>query len=278
MSYTDDIDGFTLIADDVSSTAGYKQLVAAPATAVKMKFVLRPYFLDNVGTGQQWTSKGWDSCSFLGLGFDDVMYDFDSLPVGNQLAPTNFFGMLSTSAPNDGVFPDEKLYRTATFGSYVVAAPYYGSPSRHQRASFFGGVDGTPLWTSILIDSTQNIISLTTFARNPTDGAEDTYMWEVWGSQLDNTVYSRMVKDRTSLAEGDAMFTAMDEKSEGSGLLDIRADTLHGDETSNWRNAGSPGSMNFPNFVKFKYPLPEYSLRLKYYEVRYYDLNDIQVG
>jgi hypothetical protein len=271
MSVTIDANGVTLTGDGFGVNWARKNLGTPPSTAVKMQFVYRGYFLDADTSSNHYTSAGWDSCSFLGLGFDDTIYDHSA---GNTLAPDGFFGLCTSTNP----YYDAPTYNAsvkiysyyATGTGLYFAAPWgwiaIAGPDVRQNVAMFDGIGATP-GELTLISSSGAQYQLASFARDATEGAKQTWMWEVWGSALDKTVYMRRVVDTASLAEGDAMFTAMDGKVEGTANGNMVTSTIHGDTTSRWRNAD--GTMNFPRWIKFKCSLPAMSLRLKYFKVRY---------
>jgi hypothetical protein len=281
MSVTVDANGVTLTGDGFGVNWARKQLAAAPATAVKMQFVYRAYFLDNLTQGKTWTAKAWDSCAFLGLGFDNTIYDFASADV---IAPTGFLGPLTTTKPIIGG-PAYDNTRKSYGRPYIGASglTYLGQPAGYsgsgqaQKVAIMDGIGGKKLEADLRDDVLTGEDWGFSFPNSATTGVVMTYMFEVWGSAIDKSVYLRWCPASGSLAEGDAMFTAMDGKTFGSiGSLNVGYETtIHGDTTSLWRN--SDNTMNFPRWLKIKVPLPEYSLRLKYWKIRYLDASDTVV-
>lgn len=281
MSGTIDSNGVTLTGDGFGVNWVRKQLSAAPSAAVKMQFVARLYFLDNVTSANNYTAKGWDSCAFFGLGFTDEIYDFSA---ADTIAPTDFLGNITTTniATSGPVYePDYKSYSCPYLTSQAFYVPSPMAATGGGRIQYMARMDGIGNKLSETLQqstgSTPNGTQMgMCFPVNATHGAKITLMFEVWGSAIDKTVYMRQCHDFASLAEGDTMFTAMDAKSVGTGLTSILENTIHGDVTSNWRNEDD--TMNFPRWLKFKYPLPEYSLRLKYYKVRFLDATDTVIS
>jgi len=278
MSGTIDANGITLTGDGFGVNWVRKQLSAAPAVAMKMQFVYRMYFTDAAATSVNYTSKGWDSCAFFGLDFNDTIYDFSG---GDTITPPGFYGPILTSKPASAgpVYDNSfKQYRTS-LQTHYRATPWASDGSgRIQTGGFWDGNGAALISNSVgWIDTTFNgLDAQMSWPYSAANGAIYTYMWEVWGSLVDKSVYSRAIIVNGSLAEGDTMFTAMDAAALGSGAGQINEYTIHGNVTSNWRN--SDDTMNFPRWLKLKNPLPEYSLQLKYYKVRFLDATDTVIS
>lgn len=279
----------TTTGDGFGVNWGRKLLVEAPNTAVKMQFAYRAYFTDAPTAVEYLTGQAWDPRSFFGIGFDDEEHTMGAISGDTLSAPSSFLGLIASGQPrissgshtNTGkVFG---YYDNSSFGGGKWAAPWCGAlfpyaslgdVIPHQAVSF-SGAHARLFNNTYGFDRDDNTAALTGFPPDATEGQMCTFMWEVWGSAIDKSVYCRLVKDRGSIAEGDGMFDAFDGKSEGNGVGDYRQYTVHGDITSNWRNQDD--TMNFPRWIKFKYAYPQYSLRLKYWKVRYLDAADTVV-
>ena len=105
---------------------------------------------------------------------------------------------------------------------------------------------------------------------NPTDGAKFTGIWEVYGSDVNNSVYYRLHINWDSVSKND-LFGAYDQVGTWKAVSsDTGAITIHGDITgTNWRNAD--GSMNFPRYLMLRYPFKAQSMVLDHYKIAYYD-------
>lgn len=279
MSATIDGNGVvTLAGDGFGVNWGRKQLIAAPSSAVKMQLVFRNY-LNTVATSSSTSGQAWDHCWFFGIGFTNEIYSYPNPFL--SWVPDKFFGWCNHEPPApSGVhqYASGGFYSNAT-GSRLFAKS--GPISGITGIPSTGFSYGTNLWLNSqasLNNAWSNTIDQhhTSTPANPTVGAEMTTMWEVYGSLIDNSVYGRLVRNIGSLAEGDAMFGAVDTPW-NPGTTSLYEWTIHGNTTSNWRNAGSPGTMNFPRWLKFKYPEATQSHILKYWKIRYLDATDTVV-
>jgi len=277
MSVTIDSNGVALVGDGFGENWARKRLKAAPATAKKMQFVYRAW-IDST-TGEEDLAASWDSCGFFGLGFDETMYDFTgSLPV----TPANFLGIMNRWPPNtvaDGSgtsFPNDKILDYYFNGTNVNTVGLGGTDTRIQRISLFDGT-GNVIRSVDVFDSTAQANYHLGFAPDPTQGALMTQFWQVWSGVNDKTVYLQMFWDNSGAAEGDDMFDVIDGATLGtSNRTQLYQVALHGDVVSNWINAD--GTMNFPRWLKFKYPYPSETLLLNYFKVRYFDISENVIG
>lgn len=284
--------GASLTGDGYGMNGARNQIDAAPANAKRMLFAYKAHMLGDITDKAYWTGKDWESMQFFGLGWTNEMY----VLAAETDATRDFFGIANTGEPyysitGGGGNQYNHTYKILDYAESGdgenIAAPwgrgYYllsGTTQIFgQQVGFFRGMEDQAVLVSVdnIAGNTKTGTTLVaadqilSFPLGATAGAECTFLWEVWGSPIDKTVYCRMVKDRNNL-QGDDMFTAMDGKTEGTARDQIRKFTIHADVASVWRNADD--SMNFPRWLKMQYSLHDYSLVLSEYRVQFFDESD----
>jgi len=105
---------------------------------------------------------------------------------------------------------------------------------------------------------------------SPSEGAKFTGIWEVYGSDVDNSVYYRFHINWDSVSTSD-LLAAYGQAGTWGGLTSNKGpDTIHGNSTgTNWRNVD--GSMNFPRYLMLRYPFFAQRMVLDHFKVAYYD-------
>jgi hypothetical protein len=231
---------------------------------------------------------------FLGLGWSS---DYFKLTTSTNYY-RDFFGIATYSRPYGYVAPGPTYTYssslrvidyaesgdgetiTAPWGLGYYYADAFETITKNQGIAFFGGVEANaPIITNVtnIAGATKTGTTFTandqilSFPLGETDGNIVTFLWDVWGSPVDKTVYCRMVKDRTGLT-GDDMFSAFDGKTTGNARDNIKSLTIHGNVTSEWRN--SDNTMNFPRWFKMQCSMPSYTLKLLDLKWRYYEYGE----
>jgi hypothetical protein len=285
-----------LEGDDFGASVALIDIGAAPAGAKKMQIVFKAH-------GTQTTTdadlKGWNHTNFFGLRFSNTIPKFPvplAYPGDISWWPTDFFGIMQIYplssintipwSSDPGGTPDYDRILSfgavpttwngvTTLGPYLTgtAGVWTSSPAaRYQPHAFLDGNGGSILEVSSFsfagaghLTSTDSYHML-----HAHDNSKDVWTkgWEIWSSNVDRSMYYRMIMNKLSLV-GDGQFDCFDI---GATNVQEKSGTIHGDVTSNWRSSLSV--TNFPRYLMFRHSLPAGNFVFREARVRYFDWDE----
>lgn len=276
-----------LEGDDFGAASARIQLPAAPAGAKKMQIVWRAWYDDAGVTAASYTGKGWNHTNLFGLGFTDEIYRYPASFVApfEDWLPDDFFGWITAGPCNDDssypisgtpVLTVDRIdhdwaYHSGTPAGHFTANTYKaavfgrnGSPFKWHvfRNGIGGNLGVVPHYGAIT--GADNRVHLTV-AANAATGAVENRGWEIWASEADLTMYSRLCVGGKSRA-GDSMFDVFTDPARADQL------TIHGNVTSTFRP--SFGACVFPRWLKMRCSHPIFDFVFKEARVRYFDWDE----
>jgi hypothetical protein len=273
MSVTIDSSGVQLVGDAFGGNWARKQLAAAPATAMRMKFAYRIY-MDAFSADYGNLAAGWNHTNGFGLRFAQDIIEFDETANGRTYTPDDFLGVCNIGPvhrDNDvtDAYPNAVMmeYISSTF-LQLASTNVTGMSELQFPCAFLDG-NGAVVGTINPGGDTATEHLIGSIPANATHGATYAFGWEVFGSAVDKTVWLRLCRDAGSLSDAN-LLNVFDAPAVDTTY------TIHGDETSNWRNAD--GAMNFPRWLMMRYSLPVQKMILKTFKMRFYDISENVIG
>lgn len=272
-----------LAGDGYGWASAVKTLPVAPATTKRMVFAWRGWFdTYNVGAGSSYltteNSVVTDLQWLFGLNFSPIV-PYQTGITGEDVGDSTqsdgghfaaafqtFFGQASYRSTMTNLRIQMQNYPHAE-GEMAAPADYN---SDNQYTGFFGANSTlTALDYEDQVSASGDKANLY-WPANPTDGANFTGIWEVYGSDVDNSVWYRLHINWDAVSTNDLLLAYNQVGTLGASSSDTTPTQLHGDTTgTNWRNAD--GSMNFPRYLMLRYPYKAQKMVLDHYKIAYYD-------
>lgn len=268
-----------LEGDGYGWATAVRTLPAAPSTAKRMVFVFRGWydtFSGGVGNGLVIENNVLTDLQWLfGLRFTSAVPDEAGLVLTPQTdgghfasAYQDFFGLASYRT--SGATANRLMMQHYTETEGTMAGCMSDNSNTIYTGLFGASSSSGALHYDDQLFSSAGTEACLALPSNPTDGAKFTGVWEVYGSDVDNSVYYRVHINWDSVSTTDLLAAYGQVGTWGGEAADRGPLTIHADATgTNWRNAD--GSMNFPRYLMARYPFLSQQMVLDHFKVAYYD-------
>jgi hypothetical protein len=267
-----------LTGDDYGWARAEYPIPAAPATTKRMQFFIRAWVVqpaDGSSVVDVQELNPWENAFTLGLSFTGTFPLIDPAKSEHHRIPhSDVLGwIMETFRAGGQAFVDNEQktrYKVNLIGPDVFLFPgglsIGGFNWSHQYNRFYDGRGvaiisslGTPPGNPLDNDEAKH----GGFPGSVEVGANWSQMWEVWGSDIDNSVYYLIKTTMDGVENIKDTATAASYSPDLTGLV-------HGDNApTNWRNAN--GTMKFPSHFLAQWPYRGNQFVVDEFQVRYFD-------